>query len=199
MRRDLLQDIHLAIWRSLATFDGRCALRTWVYRVAHNTAISHVSRAIRLRFGAHLTLDELDALPLTSAEPLDVRVDQQRARERVSALIRQLGPFDRQVMVLYLEGLEAAEIAEIVGLSPGAVATKPIVSSACWLGAFTEVPLVTDEVDVERLRGAWQAEVAATRGFDRGLRARARRWGTSSSGPPGSRGSSPEASPRVSG
>jgi RNA polymerase sigma-70 factor (ECF subfamily) len=124
VRRDLLQDIHLAIWRSLAKFDGRCALRAWVYRVAHNTAISHVSRAIRLRFGAHLTLDELDALPLTSVEPVDVRVDQQRARERVSALIRQLNPFDRQMIVLYLEGLEAAEIAEIVGLSPGAVATK---------------------------------------------------------------------------
>ena len=123
-RRDLLQEIHLAIWRSLATFDGRCALRTWVYRVAHNTAVSHVSRAIRLRLGGHLTLDELDALPITGVEPMDVMVDQQRARERISALIQQLGPFDRQMIVLYLEGLGAAEIAEIVGLSPGAVATK---------------------------------------------------------------------------
>src|SRR6187549_3159978 len=42
--RDLLQEIHVALWRSLARFDGRCSLRTWVYRVAHNTATSKVLR-----------------------------------------------------------------------------------------------------------------------------------------------------------
>jgi RNA polymerase sigma-70 factor (ECF subfamily) len=36
--RDLLQEIHVALWRSLARFDGRCSMRTWVYRVAHNVA-----------------------------------------------------------------------------------------------------------------------------------------------------------------
>jgi len=45
-RRDLLQEIHVALWRSLGRYDGRCSLRTWVYRVAHNTAIS---RAVRPR------------------------------------------------------------------------------------------------------------------------------------------------------
>jgi RNA polymerase sigma-70 factor (ECF subfamily) len=43
-RRDLLQEIHLALWRSFEGFDGRCSLRTWVYRVAHNVATSHVIR-----------------------------------------------------------------------------------------------------------------------------------------------------------
>ena len=42
VRRDLLQEIHIALWQSFEGFDGRCSLRTWVYRVAHNTAISHV-------------------------------------------------------------------------------------------------------------------------------------------------------------
>src|SRR5437879_5168100 len=43
-RRDLLQEIHVALWRSLARFDGKCSLRTWVYRVAHNVAPSQVIR-----------------------------------------------------------------------------------------------------------------------------------------------------------
>src|SRR3954466_15640390 len=58
-RRDLLQEVHLALWRSLALFDNRCSLRTWVYRVAHNAATSHGIRrwanAPRL-----LSLDEVD-------------------------------------------------------------------------------------------------------------------------------------------
>ena len=36
-QQDLLQEIHLAWWRSFATFRNRCSLRTWVHRVAHNT------------------------------------------------------------------------------------------------------------------------------------------------------------------
>jgi RNA polymerase sigma-70 factor (ECF subfamily) len=39
-RPDVLQELHIALWQSLSRFDGRCALGTWVYRVAHNTATS---------------------------------------------------------------------------------------------------------------------------------------------------------------
>ena len=48
-RRDLLQEIHLHLWRSCALFDQRCSLRTWVYRVAHNVATGHVIRQSRIR------------------------------------------------------------------------------------------------------------------------------------------------------
>ena len=34
-RRDLSQDIHFQLWRSFQRYDGRCSLRTWIYRVAH--------------------------------------------------------------------------------------------------------------------------------------------------------------------
>ncbi len=44
--------------------------------------------------------------------------------DRLNALIQALGPPDRQVMLLYLEDVPAAEIAEVTGLSPAAVATK---------------------------------------------------------------------------
>ena len=41
-RRDLLQEIHVAVWRSLVRFDRRCSVRTCVYRVTRNVATSHV-------------------------------------------------------------------------------------------------------------------------------------------------------------
>ena len=48
-RRDLVQDIHVALWRSFRNFDGRCSVGTWTYRVAHNVAVSHALRRKRLR------------------------------------------------------------------------------------------------------------------------------------------------------
>lgn len=120
-RRDLIQDIHVAVWQSLRVFDGRCSLRTWVYRVAHNTA---VSRAIRpgLRQPTLVGLDEL-AATATEADD-DAQLDRKRALERLLVLVRSLRPLDREVMLLYLEDVDAASIGEIVGLSTGNVATK---------------------------------------------------------------------------
>jgi RNA polymerase sigma-70 factor (ECF subfamily) len=120
-RRDLVQDIHVALWRSFARFAGRASLRTWVYRVAHNTAISQTARR-RARAATFVSLDELEDTPV--AEDGGGTVDRRIALERLLALIRNLGSLDRQVILLYLEELDAQSIADIVGISPGNVATK---------------------------------------------------------------------------
>ena len=90
-RRDLLQDIHVALWRSLARYNGRCSLRTWVYRVAHNTAIS---RAVRPRANAPMLVaigDDLDSLAEAAGpdEGLDRRRAQEPASEGVARRRRQ--------------------------------------------------------------------------------------------------------------
>ena len=61
-RRDLLQLIHIAIWRSLRLFDGRCGLGTWVYRIAHNVAATHVLRSRRAS-SRLIGLEALEAEP----------------------------------------------------------------------------------------------------------------------------------------
>lgn len=132
-RRDLLQDVHLALWRSLASFDGRCSIRTWVYRVAHNVAASHVIREHRLNSRTLVGLEALDASP--SVEDREFAADQRLALEKLLQLIQRLKPLDRQVILSYLEGLDAASIGEITGLSPGNVATKIYRIKnilACW-------------------------------------------------------------------
>lgn len=118
--RDLEQDMHLALWRSLAAYDGRCAPGTWTYRVIHNIAATHVARARR---GAPLvSLDESGTV-LTDDDP-EMAVDQNRLLTRLHGLIAALRPTDRSVILLYLEGLDASAIADVVGLSPGNVAVK---------------------------------------------------------------------------
>jgi RNA polymerase sigma-70 factor (ECF subfamily) len=119
-RRDLVQEIHFAIWRSLATFDGRCSLRTWIYRIAHNTATSHVVR--QRRTGNFVSLDE--SLAVADKADSEAMLDEHQKLDRLLQFIQQLNPPDRQLIVLYLEDLDAAAIAEITGISPGNVATK---------------------------------------------------------------------------
>ena len=120
-RRDLLQEIHIALWRSLAGFDRRCSLRTWVYRVAHNTATSQVIRR-RARAPTFVSLDDVESMAVNVDR--EAEVDEQRVMERILQLVQALAPLDRQVILLYLEGLDAGAIGEITGLSPGNVATK---------------------------------------------------------------------------
>lgn len=120
-RRDLLQDIHIALWRSFAKFDGRCSLRTWIYRVAHNTATSQITRR-RASTPTLVGLDQLAAM--SSEEDSETQADRSRTMERILTLIRTLAPLDRQVILLYLEGEDAATIGEITGLSSSNVATK---------------------------------------------------------------------------
>jgi RNA polymerase sigma-70 factor (ECF subfamily) len=121
-RRDLLQDIHVALWRSLGAFDNRCSLRTWIYRVAHNVGASHVLRQRRTKTQALVALEELEELPDATTGPQ--AADRSQALDRLLALIQRLKPLDRHVILSYLEGLDATAIGEITGLAPGNVATK---------------------------------------------------------------------------
>jgi RNA polymerase sigma-70 factor (ECF subfamily) len=67
-------------------------------------------------------LEEIErTAPAQSREP---DIDQQRALRLLSEFIRQLKPLDRQIMLCYLEEMDAAAIAEITGLSSANVAMK---------------------------------------------------------------------------
>ncbi len=118
--RDLEQEIHAAIWSSLARFAEQCSLKTWVYRVAHNVAADHVAKAARRP--RPVPLEQVEALPV----PHDTEIEAGRSivLAQVKDLIRRLPVIDAQVILLWLEGESAAAIAEITGLSAGAVGVR---------------------------------------------------------------------------
>jgi RNA polymerase sigma-70 factor (ECF subfamily) len=120
-RRDLSQDIHFQLWRSFQRYDARCSLRTWVYRIAHHVAASHVIRERRI-LSTLVSLEELEMLP-DKAEKADA-ADQRVIFERLLTLVQRLKPLDRQVILCYLEEMDAVSIGEITGLSAGNVAMR---------------------------------------------------------------------------
>ena len=121
-RKDLVQDIHFELWRSFKLFDGRSSVRTWVYRIAHNTGASHVLKQKRISSKTYLNIDDMTELSdQIDHEATFERIDQ---LDKLMALIQRLKPTDRQIITLYLEGLNACEIGEVAGLSSGAIATK---------------------------------------------------------------------------
>jgi len=119
-RRDLRQEIHLQLWRSCAVFDGRCTLKTWTLRVAHNTAASYVIRE-RRRNAELVSLEDMEQTPPSAAA---TETNHGTALHDVRQLLLQLKPLDRQILLCYLEEMDAASIAEVTGLSPRNVAMK---------------------------------------------------------------------------
>jgi len=125
-RQDLLQEIHLQLWRSFEKFNGRCSLRTWIYRVAHNVATSHVIRQNKRKRNAppFLTLEEAEVEAQAGRDNVEISADRNLARAHLLTLIQRLDFVDRQVILAYLEDLDAASIAEITGLSTANVWTR---------------------------------------------------------------------------
>ncbi|MGH6697057.1 RNA polymerase sigma factor [Sphingopyxis sp.] len=116
LRRDLEQDIQVALWQSLARFDARYALSTWVWRVAHIIAR-------RRHSGQHwANIEDID-LATDDPTPFE-RVTSEQAMALILSIIDRLDPPDRQILLLYLEGVAAAEAGEITGVSPEGVATN---------------------------------------------------------------------------
>jgi RNA polymerase sigma-70 factor (ECF subfamily) len=90
-RRDVLQEIHVALWLSLADFEGRCSLNTWVYRVAHNTATSVVTRR-KAKAPTLVGLEEVQAL---LQEDGHHTVDHRDDLRHLWELIYKLKPHDK--------------------------------------------------------------------------------------------------------
>jgi RNA polymerase sigma factor (sigma-70 family) len=119
LARDLTQEILLAVWRALASFREESSQRTFVARIAHNRAISHVARAANLPDMVQVSEELTSALPI----PETVVLQQDQSRQLLAA-VQQLPLPYRQVATLVLEDFTPAEIAQILGLSVNAVAIR---------------------------------------------------------------------------
>lgn len=121
-REDLLQEIVLAIWQALRHFRGECSERTFLYRIAHNRGLSYAWRRHRVQE----PLDELEAAhdPVDPRSHPEEQTAQQHQRKRLLAAIQSLPVGHRQIIMLLLEDLSHAQIAEVLGIRENNVAVR---------------------------------------------------------------------------
>ena len=112
---DLFQDILVNLWKGFAKFRRESSYGTWIYRVSLNTCISAERKKKRKAETIPLTMD-INLFEDSDEDTRQVRM----LRERIG----RLGPFDRAIVLLWLENLSYDEIGAIVGISAKNVSVR---------------------------------------------------------------------------
>ena len=111
---DLFQEVLINLWQGFASFEGKSKIGTWIWRVSFNTCISQERKKKRTA-----------TIPLTMG--IDLFNDKDDDTKQVKMLydrIHRLKPFDRAIILLWLEGMPYDEIAAIVGITSKNVSVR---------------------------------------------------------------------------
>ena len=112
---DLFQEVLIRLWNGFDHYEGRSSARTWVYRVALNTAINQDKKE-RCR---------VETVPLTvDIDPFEADNPKTEQVRKLHDLISQLELIDRSLVLLWLEGISYDEIGAIIGITPNNVGVR---------------------------------------------------------------------------
>ncbi len=112
---DLFQEILINLWRGSGTFRGESSINSWIWRVSLNTCISSDRKKRRMPKREPLSM---------SFNLFEESDDASRQGKMLKKRISQLGPFDRAIVLLWLENLSYEEIGQIVGISASNVSVR---------------------------------------------------------------------------
>ncbi|HNX05609.1 MAG TPA: sigma-70 family RNA polymerase sigma factor [Opitutales bacterium] len=127
---DLTQDAFVRAFTSISRFKGQSSFFTWLYRIAVNTALSHLKKSRMRRFFSFETINEemapteiVDTLSQKSAGDRSAQLAE--LQEKLNEALQKLSPKHRTVVVLFeIEGLNHQEIAEVMHTSEGTVRSR---------------------------------------------------------------------------
>ena len=105
---DLFQEVLINLWKGFESFEQRANIKTWIYRIALNTCISQDRKKKRRSSEVRMTMD------INLFEDND---DDTRQVDMLHKRISRLQPFDRAIVLLWLENLPYEEIGQIVGIT----------------------------------------------------------------------------------
>lgn len=111
---DMYQEVSINLWKGFDNFAQKSEMKTWIYQISLNTCISF-DRKKKRRKTVPLTVD------------IDLFEDNDHESKQIKALynrINRLEPFDRAIILLWLENLPYDEIGAIVGISTKNVSVR---------------------------------------------------------------------------
>ena len=111
---DLFQECLINLWKSWAGYEGRSDVKTWIYRVSLNVCVS-LDRKRKRHSTVPLTMD---------INPYEEDNQNSQQMERLRQLINQLPPYDRAIVLLWLENISYEEIGAIVGITAKNVSVR---------------------------------------------------------------------------
>ena len=112
---DLFQEVLVNLWKGFESFEHRSDIKTWIYRVALNTCISIDRKKKRRAATARVTMD---------INLFEDRDEDTRQVDMLHKRISRLQPFDRAIVLLWLENLSYEEIGQIVGITAKNVSVR---------------------------------------------------------------------------
>lgn len=129
LAEDLTQDTFLKVFRALGQYDPALRFSSWLFRIAHNTAIDHLRQrqpavAAPWLDDDGVEVDPLSLLPDLRADSPEQAAVRRQLAETLDRAIDTLRPEYRAVVVLrHHEDLDYDEIAEVLDLPLGTVKT----------------------------------------------------------------------------
>lgn len=120
---DLFQEVLLQLWSSIPNFKGEAKETTWIYRIALNTALvwKRSQNRKRKRFRTEILNIQEIVHTKDNCNELSKNKD---VLERVYNSIRQLPKSDSYIVLLFLDGLNYYEMADVLGISKSNVGVR---------------------------------------------------------------------------
>lgn len=113
-REEVEQDIAIAIWEALPGWNSSSSLRTYLFRVAHNTSIDRLRRTGRQV--SHADANKIENQSAPGNSPESKAIDRQ-ALTHLQRAIETLPLLQRQVVTLSMEDVSTEEISQILGIT----------------------------------------------------------------------------------
>ena len=116
MAKDLTQEVFIKIWNNLGSFRNESNINTWMYRIAVNTCL------MRLRKIKKSPIKGLDVRDIPA--DYDAFEEKERQFAEMYRCIQMLGPINKAIILMELEGMPLKEIAQVIGLKHEAIRTR---------------------------------------------------------------------------
>jgi len=121
--QEVTQDVFLSVYHKLAGFKFESTLKTWLYRIAVNTAINYAKKISKEQ--DRMVSYEYNTVPIENTKGFHVGIDKEYNEDLINRLLDSLNPQQRACIVLRnIEGLSYEQIAQTLKININTVRSR---------------------------------------------------------------------------